>query len=378
MNNRSQSRKYSVLFVDDDEMILGGLQRLAHTRAKHWNCRFATCMDEALKLIRQQCPDVVVSDYAMDGGTGLDLLKAVRHNPVTTNTPFILLTGYADQKRKLECLEAGATEFLSKPCDFIEFTTRINNVVELKLSRDLILQQNEELERRVALRTKELEDSHREIVLRLAKASDKRDTDTGKHILRVGLICRILAEELGMSAEEQNDLFLASTLHDIGKIGIHDDILLKPGRLTPEEREEMERHCALGWDILYSAEGDAFTYIKEEVGLNQGNDILALAAEIAISHHEKWDGTGYPNGLEAEQIPLCGRIVAVADVFDALRSKRPYKDPIPRDKAFEIMQSQAGTHFDPTVFDAFARRIDDAEFVIAQFSDFQEQVGEAA
>jgi len=323
MKNSMQGNKYHVLFVDDDQLILGGFQRLAHTRARHWSCRFATCMDEALKLIKQQCPDVIVSDYAMDGGTGLDLLKAVRHNPTTSNTPFILLTGYADHKRKLECLEAGATDFLSKPCDFIEFTTRINNVVELKLSRDLILRQNEELELRVAQRTKELEESHREIVLRLAKASDKRDTDTGKHILRVGLICRIIAEELGMNQEQQNDLFLASTLHDIGKIGIHDDILLKPGKLSPEEREAMEKHCALGWDILYSEEGAAFTSMREETGFHQGNDILALAAEIAISHHEKWDGTGYPNQLEGEKIPLSGRIVAVADVFDAMRSKRP-------------------------------------------------------
>ncbi len=213
-------------------------------------------------------------------------------------------------------------------------------------------------------RTADLELARRDIVWRLAKAGEYRDEETGDHVIRVALCSRLLAMTLGLDKVMVDTIFLTSPLHDVGKIGIPDSILLKPGRLTPEEREVMESHCSIGAAILQEAPKGMHEFLEiPEIGNSQKDPdaLRTMAMEIALTHHEKWDGSGYPNGLSGDDIPISGLIVAVADVYDALRSERPYKKSFSAKKTLEMMQQGVGQHFSPTVFEAFEAKIDEFE-----------------
>ena len=228
----------------------------------------------------------------------------------------------------------------------------------LKTTRDSLRQQRDELEATVWRRTRELELSRFELVLRLSKAAELHDKETGEHTLRVGIISACIGEELGMPRHELNALFMAAPLHDIGKIGISDRILLKPGSLTPEERALMQEHCVLGFNIL-TEKMTIHETLREYLPFHEALDcpFMKEAADIALEHHERFDGTGYPSGKAGEDIALTARIVAVADVFDALRSARPYKPAFSLEKTLDIIRSEKGRHFDPRVVEAFERAL---------------------
>ncbi|MBN9502435.1 MAG: hypothetical protein BGO01_12675 [Armatimonadetes bacterium 55-13] len=353
-----------ILFVDDEIRILDGFRRMVRSKRDEWDCSFAASADEAWTLIQEIRPDAIVSDLNMPGKSGIDLLGMVRGQEAFRFLPFLMLTGNNDLQQRVACLEAGASDFLNKPCDFVELYTRLTNAMALKSFQDQVREQNEILEIKVRERTLELERSRREVILRLAIAAEMRDSNTGAHILRVGLISRLLAEEMGYDSDFQENIFLASTMHDVGKIGISDTILMKPGALTPEERSEMQRHCELGAQLLRSKLTDIFKYFEEETNELNYNSLLELSAKIALTHHERWDGTGYPNGLAGDQIPIEGCIVSVADVYDALRSSRPYKSALSPEVAMAMMQKDSGAHFSVQVIQALVRRHAEVEAII--------------
>jgi putative two-component system response regulator len=229
----------------------------------------------------------------------------------------------------------------------------------------LVKSHQDELEARVKIRTAELEKVRQELIYCLARASEYRDNETGNHVVRVGCFAQIIGEQLGLDPVRVEMLRQAATLHDLGKIGVPDSVLLKPGKLTPEEFELMKKHAGFGKKICQPMSIDemgtftSHTTVGANIMSGCTSPVLAMAALIALTHHERWDGSGYPLGLSGEDIPLEGRITAVADVFDALCSKRPYKPAFPLDKCFGILEENRGTHFDPSVLDAFLARRDD-------------------
>ncbi len=284
--------------------------------------------------------------------------------------PVVIVTGSAEHDNKRNALDGGATDLLSKPVSVDDLVARIRSSLKIKHYEEQLEKQGEWLAEQVVLKTAELSSSRLEIIWRLAKASEYRDEDTGHHVVRVGAYSRIIAEALGHSSDYVAAIFHAAPLHDIGKLGIPDAILLKPGKLSPEEWAIMKTHCQIGVSILeeecnlgrlavsFAAGGNSATKP------NNSNPFLKMAAEIAGSHHEKWNGSGYPHGLVGTQIPLSARIVALSDVYDALRSRRPYKEPMPLDRTLAIISEGRGEHFDPQVVDKFLscfQRIQDAE-----------------
>jgi putative two-component system response regulator len=257
----------------------------------------------------------------------------------------------------------GAADLLSKPVDPEDLVARLRSVLRLKAYQDQLATANAVLERRVQQRTADLYRSRMDVIWRLAKAAEHRDNETGNHVIRVGCMSRIIAETLGMDRDVVETLFVAAPLHDIGKIGIPDSILTKQGPLSEREWEVMQQHCRIGVKIVQE-DTRAETAFEQWMGRSDGihgtaaeNPILQMAASIALTHHEKWDGSGYPQQLAGERIPIVGRIVAVADVFDALTSRRPYKAPYPTGKALQIMDDTAQGHFDPHVYAAFQKAL---------------------
>lgn len=360
-----------LMVVDDEPTNVKIVRRLLELEGFS---QFVTTTDgrKAMTLIRDERPDCVLLDLMMPFVTGLDVLDEMRHDPTTAHIPAIILTAVTDHKVRCEALKRGATDFLNKPVDPAELAPRVVNVLTVKAYQDQLLRYNQNLESAVSERTRQLEQAYREIGLVLARAAEYRDNDTGLHVVRVGRYARLIGEELGIVGDAADLLERAAQLHDVGKIGIPDAILLKPGRLTDDEFELMKRHCTFGDRILQPYTDDEQTANgdwREGAGGGGATPLLVLAHRIAMSHHEHWDGTGYPTGLRGENIPLEGRITAVADVFDALSSKRCYKDSFPIDECFETMTEKRGNHFDPQVLDAFLSRRDDVVDVLMRFAD---------
>lgn len=356
-----------ILFVDDDSRILDAFKRMTRKMSDEWCCHYASSADEAWEIAKRTPLDAIVSDLNMPGKSGIDLLRMVREHASLTRLPFVLLTGNNEARKRMECLQAGATDFLSKPCEFAELAARMKNALTIKDFHEEVGRQNEILAERVRERTMELESSRREVIFRLARAAELRDSATGHHILRVGLLSKLLALDLGFDAQFQEEILLASTLHDIGKLGIPDAILLKPSKLSSDEYSVMKEHCSIGAKLLRSDLYSTFQILAGDDAPK--NDLLTLAADIALTHHEKWDGSGYPNGLAGESIPVTGRIVAVADVFDALCSKRPYKNAFDFDESFSIIEQGSGSHFDPAVAASLIARREDAVDIMVEYSD---------
>lgn len=362
-----------LMVVDDEPTNVKIVRRLLELEGFS---QFVTTTDgrKAMTLIRDERPDCVLLDLMMPFVTGLDVLDEMRHDPATAHIPAIILTAVTDHKIRCEALKRGATDFLNKPVEPAELAPRVVNVLSVKAYQDQLLRYNQNLESAVRERTRQLEQAYREIGLVLARAAEYRDNDTGLHVVRVGRYARLIGEELGIVGDEADLLERAAQLHDVGKIGIPDAILLKPGRLTDEEFDLMKRHCSFGDRILQpysddenSSNGEGHEDFRNIT--NGATPLLVLAHRIAMSHHEHWDGTGYPTGLKGEEIPLEGRITAVADVFDALSSKRCYKDSFPIDECFDTMADKRGNHFDPQVLDAFLSRRDDVIDVLLRFAD---------
>lgn len=317
---------------------------------------------EALNLIRLREPDVVLLDIMMPGVSGLEILQQIRDNHRLADLPVIILTASNDQETKNQALVLGATDFLAKPVSASDLVPRVRNAVMLRAHRNQLRGHAVQLEQLITERTAELLAAQRELIHCLARAADYRDNETGRHVIRVGLYAGLIARELRLDRRLVDLIEQAAPLHDMGKIGVPDAILLKPGKLDPEEMEFMQRHCGFGKRIVETMDDPEaalfrrHTDVGAEILRYSGSPVLKVAARIALTHHERWDGTGYPLGLAGEDIPIEGRVVAVADVFDALSSKRVYKPAMPLEKCFTILEESRGTHFDPTVLDAFFTR----------------------
>ena len=328
-----------------------------------------------MKRIWEEQPDVILSDINMPHVSGLDILRVRQRSQELSSIPVLILSASSEQDVMREALEFGATDFLAKPVDPCSLSLRVQNTLIVKSQHDYLANQAKNLESQVEERLKQLEDSRNQIVHCLARAAEYRDNETGEHIIRVGKYCRVIAEELGFSEEYCREIELGAQLHDVGKIGIPDSILLNPGRLTVEEFETIKTHCGVGLEIMEPL--SQFDQERLRGHANSGgfimdtqeSSMLQLAASIARTHHEKWDGTGYPAKLAGEAIPIEGRICCVADVFDALCSERPYKPKFPLKKCLEIMLSERGTRFDPQVLDAFFIRFEQIEEIRVAYED---------
>jgi putative two-component system response regulator len=369
--------KKQILIVDDDQRVLDALRRTLHNHSDDWAMTFVRNPEEAWESLLQTAYDAVVTDVRMPGLTGIELLERIRRTEKTKDVPVVILTGLNDSDLKERALLCGAVDLLNKPVDAGQLIARLRSVLQMKSYEDDLRATNELLNQKVQRQTLDLAQSRMSVVCRLGMAAEFRDEDTGNHVIRVGCYSRAVAAAMGMPRSFLEMLLLAAPLHDIGKIGIPDNVLLKPGPLSDEEWVIMQRHCEIGESILREqskAMVPLFDWYAVEPPsmkdtLENRDPVLEIAATIALSHHEKWDGSGYPRGLAGEAIPLESRIVAVADVFDALTSNRPYRPARPEDEALTIIDSTVSTHFDPRVHAAFTRSLSEIRDIRDRFAD---------
>jgi len=331
-------RDSRILVIDDNEGILRVLTRLLE-RIGLTAVHATTDSEEGLAMFERVAPDLVLLDLHMPEPDGFQVLERIRGQEAeeTTVVPVVMLTGDQDQALRTRALGLGANDFLVKPFDATEVGLRVRGLLQTRCLQRRLALQNQELEARVAERTRELEASQLEMLQRLADAAELRDDDTGQHTQRVGRLACRLARTMGCDPAEAMLIARAAPLHDIGKIGVSDAILRKPGKLTEEEYAEMKTHAAVGARILSGGR----------------SDLIQMAERIAHCHHERWDGTGYPRQLAGEAIPLEARIVAVVDFFDALTHDRPYRGAVPVQRTLEMIRESSGSHFDPAVVEAF-------------------------
>jgi len=341
-----------IAIVDDSDINL--------TLLKHLVNRLGDCepllFEDALAGLRwcsENDPDLIIVDYMMPELDGIGFIERFREVPGCAETPVLMITANDDKEVRYEALRRGATDFLTKPVDTAEFGARVRNMLALRASQRRLASRNEELAAEVRKATEEIRAREQELLFRMSRAAEFRDPETGAHIQRMAHYSALIAARLGLDAETQELLLQAAPMHDVGKIGIPDYILLKPGRLSPEEFEIMKSHARLGHELLRDS----------------SSRILQAGAEIALAHHEKFDGSGYPNRLAGEAIPLFGRIVAVADVFDALTSERPYKKAWSFERAAGHLRETVGSHFDPACVAAFFAAWDDVQQVHDRFLD---------
>jgi putative two-component system response regulator len=326
-----------ILAVDDEEANVRLLREILG-RAGYRNVEVTTDPCRAPAMFVKSRPELVLLDLRMPQMDGFELMERLgRIAGDELSTAFLVLTGDATKEAKLLALSLGARDFLTKPLDQIELLVRVRNVLQVQQLQRQLHEQNAKLEDEVQARTRDLERSRLEILARLTLAAEYRDDATQEHAWRIGRTCALMASAVGMADEQVELIARAAPLHDIGKVGIPDRVLLKPGELTELEFEQIKAHTTIGAEILSGSE----------------SPLLRLAELIALSHHERWDGGGYPQGCRGEEIPLPGRIAAVADVFDALTHERPYKRAWPVREAVLEIADQAGRHFDPAAVEAF-------------------------
>ena len=331
-----------IMIIDDNEFNVKLLEAVV-AEAGYTSVLSITDPRKAEDLYRAYKPDLVLLDISMPHLDGYQVMEQFKKIENSSYLPVLVLTALQDDETRLKALENGAQDFLTKPFNRLETLTRIKNMLTVRLLHRQVKKQNVELEAKVKARTQELQETRLEIIHRLGQAAEYKDNDTGLHIIRMSRTCARLGELAGLSAAEVDIVLNTSPMHDIGKIAIPDAILLKPGALDHNEWEIMKTHPLVGHTLL---EG-------------HGSDLMISAAEIALTHHEKWSGKGYPQGLKGDKIPFNGRLAGIADVFDALTAKRPYKDPYPVSKAVEIIKSEREKHFDPELTDLFLQNIDD-------------------
>ena len=331
----------SILIVDDEPANVALLSQMLEDSG-YVHVSSTTDSREVLGMHARQHFDLILLDVRMPHMSGIDVLQALAPMMVEDWSPVIVLTAQIDDKTREAALSAGARDFLTKPLRQWEVLLRISNMLEIRQYYKDLTYRAAHLEEQVRDRTQKIYDTQLMLIDRLGRAGEFRDNGTGNHIVRVSRSCELLARAAGLPEHQVELIRLASPMHDVGKIGIPDAVLLKPGSLSPEERVQMNRHVIIGSEIV----GD------------HGDEILAMARIMALYHHEKWDGTGYPHGLRGVGIPLPARIVAICDVYDALTAVRPYKGAWSPSQALAHIQEQAGHHFDPDLVRAFASVFD--------------------
>ncbi|MBK8762639.1 MAG: response regulator [Sulfuritalea sp.] len=322
------------------------------------------CFAEAARAL-EWCaanePDLILLDYMMPVIDGLEFIRRLQAMPERRDVAIVMVTADTESDVRHQALSLGAQDFLTKPVDKVELIARVRNLLALRLSRRQLADRAAWLADEVAKATATIAAREKEAILRLSRAAEYRDPETGMHLLRMSNYTRIVAAGLGLPPGEQKQLMEAAPMHDVGKVGTPDHILLKPGRLTPEEFEVMKQHATIGYEIL-----------RDSV-----SQLLQNAAVVALTHHEKFDGSGYPRGLAGEAIPLYGRIVAVADVFDALTSERPYKKAWTLDAAATFLKEGAGSHFDPACVEAFLGNWGEVIEIRARYGDADDAAADA-
>ncbi|PLW83947.1 two-component system response regulator [Kineobactrum sediminis] len=341
-----------ILVVDDESPNLRLLDKMLRSQG-YSNLVLIEDPRQVVQRYRSARPDLVLLDINMPHLDGFEVLEQLKGLQDPLMPPIVMLTAQHGKEFMLRALSAGARDFITKPFDRNELLMRVRNLLDAHMGHRLLHDQKTWLEETVWQRTSELRRTRLDVVQRLGKAAEYRDEETGAHVLRMSYSCALLAKEYGWN-ESQTDMILnASPMHDIGKIGIPDAILLKPGKLEPHEWEVMKTHVTIGAGML---EGDSSSLIK-------------MAHEIALTHHEKWDGSGYPHGLAGADIPLSGRIAALADVFDALTSERPYKKAWTVEAAMDLVRENRGKHFDPDLVDVLEANLSGVEDIRERFKD---------
>ena len=359
------SEQAKILVADDEKINRMVLQDILLTQG--YEIIQAADGVEALERARKDTPDVVLLDLHMPKMNGLEVTKQMKADKQLRHIPLIIVTGLDDMDLRVKALRFGADDFLVKPPHMAELIARVRALVKVKAYHDHMVNYQKELQKEVSKRTHqlkkalvELKKTHHQLknsslqtIYSLSRASEYKDEDTAEHIQRISYYAAAVGRRLGLDDNAIEMILYASPMHDIGKIGIPDRILLKPGKLDPQEWAIMKEHTTFGDEILSKGT----------------NGFIKFARVIALTHHEKWDGSGYPKGLKGEKIPIGGRITAVADVFDALTSNRPYKKAFPIDKSLKIMQESSGSHFDPEVVGAFFKAQDEILEIRNRFQD---------
>lgn len=351
-------KKPQILVVDDEDRNLRLMEAVLLPLG--YDVIFARSGQEALARVREAPVDVILLDVMMPGLDGYETARVLKSDDDAKIIPVVMVTALQEVEDRIRALEAGADDFLTKPVDKTEIRARVASLVKVKAYNDYMRNYSRKLEEEVARRTRDLREALEKIkamsleaLYRLTRAAEYKDEDTGAHIQRMSHYSAAIARTMGLNDQTVEFILYAAPMHDIGKIGIPDRILLKPGKLTEEEWGIMKQHTIIGGRIL---EGSKAGYIR-------------LGEIVALTHHEKWDGSGYPLGLKGTKIPLVGRIVAIADVFDALMSKRPYKEAFSLEKSHGILREGRGGHFDPAVVDAFFASEREIERIRKEFQD---------
>lgn len=360
-------KKPVVLIVDDTTdnitlltSLLGGL----------YKNKVATNGSKALQIAFKDPPDLILLDIMMPGMDGYAVCKELKSSPISRDVPVIFLTAKSQEDDETHGFELGAVDYITKPISPPVLMARVATHLSLQKARKSLARQNEELEKEIEIRTRQLSGMQDSLIQAMASMAETRDNETGQHIRRTQLYMHALAEHMQELPKYKDYLtervitmiYKSAPLHDIGKVGVPDAILLKPGKLTPEEFEEMKKHSVYGRDAILAAE-------KE---LDTPEPFLSIARDIAYMHHEKWDGSGYPTGIKGEEIPLPARMMALADVYDALISKRVYKAAMSTEEARQIIIDGRGKHFDPDVVDTFMRIADLFDSTAALYKDGEE------
>ncbi len=317
-----------ILLVDDTKI---NIDILVQALKGNYHLGVALSGQKAIDYIKSNQVDLILLDILMPGMDGFEVCKRLKADKKTRDIPIIFITAMDDPGHKTRGFESGAVDYITKPFDITEVKARIKNQLTLKTAQEALKNQNLILDEKVRERTRELEETQVEVIDRLVMASEYRDEETANHIKRMSKYCEVMGKGAGLSDKECSILSMASTMHDIGKIGIPDNILLKPGKLTSNEKEIMKTHTSIGSRLLAGSQ----------------SLLLQTAEGIALTHHENWDGGGYPKGIEGEDIPLYGRINCICDVFDALISERPYKNAWTIEKSVKEINAGDGTQFDP-------------------------------
>lgn len=362
------AKKATILIVDDTKLNIQVIK--SNLEDNGYNILLSETGEAALSIASEKKPDLILLDVMMPGMDGFEVCSILKGQESTKDIPIIFLTARSEPEDIIKGFKLGAVDYLRKPFEVSELLVRVQTHIKLKnlqhnledmvqeRAQELVEAHNElnEMHDELTFVHTKLQEAYLEIIRRLARAADYRDNETGMHIIRMSNYSAILGKAAGMELKDYRSLMHAASMHDVGKIGIPDAVLLKPGKLTESEFETMKTHSTLGSKLLSGIQ----------------SKVLSMAAKIAITHHEKWDGSGYPNGLVGEEIPIEGRIAGIVDVFDALISKRPYKKAWSVDEAVKLIKSEKGKHFDPRLVDLFLENLPEILKIKEEFADSNE------